>query len=80
MNMHGAFQGGTLLNVCTYSLRQGGVNRCTHVCNVYVRVCVCLQVLGAAADALGTAYNAVRPEVQSAALPIKVQLFFWGGG
>jgi histidine ammonia-lyase len=30
------------------------------------------QVLGAVSDALGTAYNAVRPEVQSAALPVKV--------
>jgi hypothetical protein len=32
-----------------------------------------LQVLGAVSDALGTAYNAVRPEVQSAALPVKVR-------
>jgi hypothetical protein len=31
------------------------------------------QVLGAVSDALGTAYNAVRPEVQSAALPVKVR-------
>jgi hypothetical protein len=30
------------------------------------------QVLGSAADALGVAYNNVRPEVQSAALPVKV--------
>uniref|UniRef100_A0A383VD50 Histidine--tRNA ligase, cytoplasmic n=1 Tax=Tetradesmus obliquus TaxID=3088 RepID=A0A383VD50_TETOB len=29
------------------------------------------QVLGSAADALGVAYNNVRPEVQSAALPVK---------
>eukprot|EP00878_Enallax_costatus_P014599 GHUV01015273.1.p1 GENE.GHUV01015273.1~~GHUV01015273.1.p1 ORF type:complete len:810 (+),score=288.70 GHUV01015273.1:998-3427(+) len=29
------------------------------------------QVLGAAADVIGVAYNTVRPEVQSAALPIK---------
>jgi len=36
-----------------------------------------VQVLGAAADALGTAYAAVRPEVQSAALPVKVR---WCGG
>jgi hypothetical protein len=32
-----------------------------------------LQVLGSAADALGVAYNNVRPEVQSAALPVKVR-------
>jgi hypothetical protein len=31
-----------------------------------------LQVLGAVVDALGSAYSAVRPEVQSAALPVKV--------
>jgi hypothetical protein len=30
-------------------------------------------VLGSAADALGVAYNNVRPEVQSAALPVKVR-------
>jgi hypothetical protein len=32
-----------------------------------------LQVLGSAADALGVAYINVRPEVQSAALPVKVR-------
>lgn len=35
-------------------------------------------MLGAAADALGGAYNAVRPEVQSAALPVKVGVYIRG--
>jgi hypothetical protein len=59
-------------------MRTSGAHQCdtcvqaSSCWNVLLSVSLTVQVLGAVADALGTAYNAVRPEVQSAALPVKV--------
>lgn len=45
--------------------------------HVLTPVCDLPQALGAVADGLTAAYNAVRPEVQSGALPPKVSTLPW---